>query len=440
MNCFVRRILTLSLFAIFAAHAASAGTVKGVVTNRTTGKPAANVDVALLNPQSGMSQIASTKSDAQGQFTFDNPAIGAGMVLIQATFQGVHFNSPLPPGRPNADVDIYDLSHDPKIINVVSHVVIFEPRENNKLIGAEEYNVENSSQPPQAFFRTDGNFVFAIPPDGALQQVATTGSTGMPVVQAPIEKGNGRYAIAYAFRPGTTDVRLSYDLPYPGNSTTVKLPAAFPGMKLLIVAPPGVTVTGSGLQPAGQEQGMMVYLHPPLAANEILSLTLSGVGAPQPAEADNQSGQQQNQQEGNSRSQGPEVQAVPARLDDLKWPLLIGILALFALGAFLLSRKKIVVAAGPAIEDEAESRPAAAPSSKKSAPASAKAITNLPAAQNETNSSVASVQHQVNASLDSLKDEMFRLELRHQAGTISDEDYTRERTRIESVLRNLVRG
>jgi hypothetical protein len=54
--------------------------------------------------------------------------------------------------------------------------------------------------------------------------------------------------------------------------------------------------------------------------------------------------------------------------------------------------------------------------------------------------SVASVNAQVNSSLDTLKDEVFRLELRKQAGTISDEDYAREKTRVEKLLRDLVRG
>jgi hypothetical protein len=43
-------------------------------------------------------------------------------------------------------------------------------------------------------------------------------------------------------------------------------------------------------------------------------------------------------------------------------------------------------------------------------------------------------------SLDALKDQLFRLELRRQAGTIGDEEYARERAKAEQVLRDLVRG
>jgi hypothetical protein len=53
---------------------------------------------------------------------------------------------------------------------------------------------------------------------------------------------------------------------------------------------------------------------------------------------------------------------------------------------------------------------------------------------------VAGVESEVQSSLDGLKDRLFRLELRRQAGTISEEDYARERARTEQILRELVRG
>jgi hypothetical protein len=135
-------------------------------------------------------------------------------------------------------------------------------------------------------------------------------------------------------------------------------------------------------------------------------------------------------QEGNSRTQGPDVQAVPGRLNDLKWPLLIGFGALFALAAILLSRKQVVVAHVPAEEHDP---PLTAAPAKKSAKAKAALAPDAAA-------SVAAVNAQVSASLDSLKDQVFRLELRKQAGTISDEEYAREKVRVEKLLRDLVRG
>jgi hypothetical protein len=420
MKAFWPRLLATALTTLFAASVSVAGTVHGSVVNRTTGKPIPNTDVDLLSPAQGMALLASVKTDGQGQFTATNDAIGMGPVLVRATYQGVGFNAFLPPGRPQVDVEVFDVTKDPKTIVPASHVIIFQPRD-GKLIGAEEYNVKNSSQPPVAYFRTEGNFEFAIPDKATLQNVTATGSLGMDVRQASIDKGKGLYAIAYAFHPGETNIRLSYELPYAGNSATLKLPAVYAGMRMLLVAPPGVTLTGEGISAAGQEQGMNVFLHEPLAAKGSLAISVSGVGSPQAADASDGQGQQQGQ-EGNSRTQGQQVDVAPPRIDDLKWPMLFGLVALFALGAILLSRKQIVVT--PIAEQE---DPAPAPSKKAAKAAKQQA-------------SVEAVKESVNASLDSLKEDVFRLELRKQAGTISEEEYAREKSRVEKLLRDLVRG
>jgi hypothetical protein len=436
MKAFVSRILPTILTTLVVAAAAHAGTLSGTVINRTTGKPAPNIDLDLLSPTQGMLELATAKSDAEGHFSVTKDNIGMAPILVRATFHDVSFNTFAPPGRPNVEVEIYDISKDPKTISISSHVVIFQP-EGDKLIGAEEYTVDNTSQPPAAFFRTEGNFDFAIPENGTLNQVSTTNQMGMAVTQASIDKGKGRFAIAYAFRPGQTNVRLSYEIPYPNTSATLKLPATYPGAKLLVVVPPGVTVTGDKLVSAGQEQGMMVFTHDPLPAKGVLTVSLSGVGSPQ------SSGDSQGQgtaQEGNSR-QGPEVTAAPSRLDDFKWYLFAGLAALFAMGAILLTRKQVVVAGA---EDGNHAAPPPAKAAKPAPPpAKIKKAPPVPAPApppSPTANVGAQVEHHVSISMDSLKDQIFRLELRRQAGTISEEDYAREKAKVDKLLRDLVQG
>jgi hypothetical protein len=50
------------------------------------------------------------------------------------------------------------------------------------------------------------------------------------------------------------------------------------------------------------------------------------------------------------------------------------------------------------------------------------------------------VDHEVRSNLDQLKDTLFRLELRREAGTIAENDYIRERDRVQKTLRDLVKG
>ena len=74
------------------------------------------------------------------------------------------------------------------------------------------------------------------------------------------------------------------------------------------------------------------------------------------------------------------------------------------------------------------------------APAPATPVQPTSAASASAATVASEVDREVRGSLDELKDSLFRLELRRQAGTISEEDYARERERIDATLRNLVRG
>ena len=51
-----------------------AQSITGTVTNGTTGKPAVGDDVTLIALSQGMQEVGSTKTDAQGKFSFPAPA------------------------------------------------------------------------------------------------------------------------------------------------------------------------------------------------------------------------------------------------------------------------------------------------------------------------------------------------------------------------------
>ena len=411
------------------AAIAEAGTVHGTVMNGTTGKAAAGIELVLIQLLGGMQEVAHSKSGAQGEFTFDHPGIGAQPMLVRAVYHGVNFNKALPPGTTTAQVDIYESSEDVKTIDVPLHVVIFQPKSATMIVG-EEYQIENKSQPPMAFYRSKGSFDFALPEKGQLQQVSAAGPAGMPVVQVPIDKKRNRYSIAFAFRPGANSVRYSYELPYPGNAATIKIPAIYADSRLLIAAPPGVQITADGLTSDGQEQGMNLYSHQGVPAGTIMAVSVSGTAPDTNVGADQgqQGGQRGRDARQGSESAGVSIQAVPGRLDVLKWPLIAGFVCVFALGAILLARKPVVAVA------------AVAPEAQKKPKVSATAAPTAPIAPTNGAASLAEVDAAIGSSLDALKERLFRLELRHQAGTISEDEYAQERARAEKVLRDLVRG
>src|SRR5262249_39620705 len=142
------------------------------------------------------------------------------------------------------------------------------------------------------------------------------------------------------FRPGESGMRYSYELPYAGNTATVKLPTVYATAKLLVLAPPSVQVTGDGLEPGGQEQGMTVYGRGAIPANTLYTLNISGTAPPLNAGGNGESG-------GRDAQEAPSgsVTVIPGRLDVLKWPLIGGFVGLFALGAIILARRPVVAVA-----------------------------------------------------------------------------------------------
>jgi len=426
------RVLKLALLtsvALFASSSSYSGTVTGTIRNGTNGKPGANLDVILIQLQGGMQPVATVKSDAQGRFTISNAAIGSGPMLIRVPFRGVNYHTPLPPSTPTVAVEIFDPTDKVSAISVTQHDVVFQPSGSNLMIG-EEFSIENDTQPPVAYYQDSGTFSFMIPKSAQLQQVSAWSSSGMPVVQATMDKGNGQSAIAFAFRPGKNGVRIAYQMPYPSNQATVEMVSPYASKEVLLVAPPQVQVNAAGFANGGQQEGWAIYGRESVPPNTPLQVSLSGT-APPPADANGNGGGGSDNPSVNSRASDTTeaVATFPGRLDSLRWILVGGFAAIFALGVvYLWRRPQSAVAVGDSV---AIAAPASSPRSPRAATAPA-APKNTPLA--------AEVESQVHGSLDDLKEKLFRLELRHQAGTISDEDYSAQRAQFEQTLRDFVRG
>jgi len=442
------RLGALAIVVCCASLIVSAGTLQGTVRNGTTGQAAAGVDVILIQLQGGMQPVGNTKTDAQGHFEFTHAQIGASPMLVRAVYRGVNYHEPVPPGKSIADIQVFEPTDKAGTFAIAARAVILQPNASDLLVG-EEYSIENKTQPPVAYFHQNGSFVFALPDGAELSQVSAAGASGMPVVQGTIDKGKGLEAIDFPFRPGESNVRVSYKVPYAGNETKLRISSPYPVTRLAVFAPPGVTVTGEGFSPAGQEQGFNAYMREAVAANTPLIVKVSGTA---PMQSSSQGGGaaggggRPSSAAGNGGAQDPSVNSraeaggdaatatattIPARLDSLKWILVGGFAAIFALGfVYLLRRPQAApVTGGGTMNANAYEAPVPKRTAKVSSTATGSAATVA-----------AEADREVRGSLDELKDSLFRLELRRQAGTISEEDYARERERIDATLRNLVRG
>jgi Carboxypeptidase regulatory-like domain len=430
----IRAIAVSALCCLSYAGIALAGTVSGTVKNGTSGTPAAGVDVILIQLQGGMQPVATTKTDASGHYEFNNPQLGAAPMLVRVVYRGVNYHEPIPPGKTAANVDVYEPTDKPSAFTVPNHAVIVQPRGSEMMVG-EEYIISNKTTPPVAFYKKDGSFEFTLPQGAVFDQASAWGSSGMPVVQATIDKGKNQMALAFPFRPGESGVRISYKLPYADNRATLENIAHYPAERLIIAAPPSVQISGAGIVSAGQDQGMAIYTRDNVAANDPVEISVAGQGpvappqgavtAPNAGPADESQNPSVNSRaDASNGTDAPTATAIaiPARIDNIKWILVGGFGAIFLLGFAYLMRRPQPATAGAALPSASAAGLAAS---------SASVATAEP---------IAAIEKDVRGGLDALKDGLFRLELRRQAGTISEDEYAVERARVEKVLHDLVKG
>ncbi len=444
------RILSL-LFAFFLAVPAFAGTLTGTVKNGTTGKPLARQSVTLLSVRTGMDELTSVSTGPDGRFQFDRPEVGQGPVLVRVTFQNVNYYQMAPPGRESVEVTVFDSTAPASAPHITLRTIIFQPNGPRLLVG-EDFTVVNDTNPPATYANDRGTFEFGIPDGAQLSQVNATSPGGMPLTQGTMDKGKNRYAVDFAIKPGETSFRVAYDLPYNGDRASIAPVILAPVPRLMIAAPVGVQISGDGFSPAGVDQGFTLLTRDTIAPGAALNISLSGA-ATVPAQGQPAGGGQPGGRDaGSSAPAGEAIQVLSPRLSSFQWIILGGMGLFFLGGFFFLMRQQQATpasAAGapplPIPPPEKKSRqhggsnlaptPVSVPPSTPAAhPPPAPAV---PAALAEADRSPESSGRM---NLEELKDTLFRLELRRQAGTITDADYARERARIEAVLRDLVRG
>ena len=94
---------------LICSLAAAADTLKGVVQNSTTNKPSAGDEVTLKKIGSGMEDVAKTKTNAKGEFSFNVPAAQQ-PYIVWVQHQGVTYTQAGLPGGVPVAVRVFDAS------------------------------------------------------------------------------------------------------------------------------------------------------------------------------------------------------------------------------------------------------------------------------------------------------------------------------------------
>jgi 5-hydroxyisourate hydrolase-like protein (transthyretin family) len=389
------RLLLASSLTAFLGLNASAATLTGTVINRTTNQPSAGADVFLLALSQGMSEVDSTKTDAQGRFRF-NVSDDNVPHLIRVNYQGVNYFSkggPIPPGTPSVEVDVYDSAASLEGVKTTIQAMRLQTS-GSFLEVTELYAVQNASNPPRALM-SDRTYTVNLPEGAEIQQASASGPGGMPIAAQPSPGGQpGQYYFSFPLRPGETRFQIAYRLGYGGEATIRPRPAS--NLEHFAVLMPS-SMKFESLNPGvyspmpSQDGGSLVQVATGVKSGQDIAFRISGTGT---------IGEPGEQAQANGPRPGGGLgtpEGTPDPLQRYRWGILAALTALLALGGVYTAKR-----------------------SAKPAPAGA--TLKIPAASRQQ------------ILLDALKEELFQLELDRQQGRITPEEYAKSKSALDETL------
>src|SRR5271167_463609 len=201
---------------------ASADSITGTVTNKTTNKPAAGDDVVLIRLQQGMQEATRTKTDAKGHFSLDVPANESQAIhLVRVTHDKANYFRPAPPGTQSVEIEVYTAAAQVKGVSGEADVMRIETDASGKALHVvENFFVKNESTPPLTQF-SDRPFEFYLPAGAVVEGSAALAPGGMPVQASPVPLNDApnHFAFVFPIRPGETRFQITYKVPYSGSFT-----------------------------------------------------------------------------------------------------------------------------------------------------------------------------------------------------------------------------
>jgi hypothetical protein len=253
--------------------------ITGVVTNKTTNKPAAGDDVVLIRLQQGMQEASRTKTDSRGRFTLDVP--DQGIHLVRVTHDKANYFRPAPPGTQTVEIDVYNAAAKVKGVGGEADVMRIQTDASGKALHVvENFFVKNESNPPLTQF-SDRPFEFYLPAGAVVEGSAALSPGGMPVQASPVPLGDANhYAFIFPIRPGETRFQITYRLPYSG-SLKFSPRVGMPTDTIAIMMPKSMTFAqgaSTPYSPVTEETTAQTYVARNVAPSQPLDFTVSGIG------------------------------------------------------------------------------------------------------------------------------------------------------------------
>lgn len=353
----MKQVALLLLFV--CSLAAAADTLKGVVQNSTTNKPSAGDEVTLKKIGNGMEDVAKTKTNARGEFTFNVPPAQQ-PYLVWVQHQGVTYTQAGLPGGVPVAVRVFDAAASIKEITVLDHAIAIQTSDNGSTLNGEEFfTVGNQSSPPRTLTGKQ-TLEFYLPEGASITESSVqTGKTQLKAAVVPAGEKN-KFAFVFPIRPGQTQFHVLYTVPYSGK-LEIDPRSDLPTETLMVAAPDSIKFAASDSsvyenKTNAQFKNVNFFIAKNVTPKQKVAFAISGKGE-MPREQEQASAPRSGGAPGEPAGPGGGLGLPNERPDPLhsgQW-LFLGVLSLFlaAGGVFVYtSNQNVAATAGPAIPQD----------------------------------------------------------------------------------------
>jgi hypothetical protein len=348
------------IFLLFVCSvAAAADTLKGVVQNSTTNKPSAGDEVTLKKIGNGMEDVAKTKTNAKGEFTFNVPPAQQ-PYLVWVQHQGVTYTQAGLPGGVPVAVRVFDSSPSVKELSIPEHAMALQTSPDGSTLSGEEfYTVSNQSAPPRTL-AAQHTLEFYLPEGAKINESSVqSGKTQLKATVVPTGEKN-KFAFVFPIRPGQTQFHIIYTVPYSGK-LEINPRSDLKTDALMVVAPDSIKFAAGDSSiyqntPNPQYKTVNFYVAKNVTTQQKVAFEISGTGAMprEPEQTASNGGGGRGEPAGPGGGLGVPNER-PDPLHSGQW-LFLGVLSLFlAAGAvfvYTANQNAPVTAGGPAVPQD----------------------------------------------------------------------------------------
>jgi hypothetical protein len=354
-----RLALPVAALAALLALPAAAAEISGRVTNGTTGQPVPGQFINLLALRGQMVPVREAETDAEGRFRFVVAANPNERFLVQVPYRGVMYSRPAlfaTGGKVTVDLEVFEADARPQDVQVDAHTIALQPHRGHVRVN-EFFLVKNTSTPPRTYADDAGTFRFTLPGVVGDLQVSAGRAGGAPLRQQPqpLEEQNS-FALTYAFKPGDTEVQISYAVPMVGATIDLNLPLTYQAPRRHVAIPrEGVTLIGNGLTEIQQTQAPNIRVYSASAAEAPGTLALQLEADPAALEAAEASSPPAAGQASSGESQ---VKIVPHPVNRARWYIVTLVLMVLSFGLYYLYSLQLAPTKANVASSQTGSQPA----------------------------------------------------------------------------------